>query len=50
MVAEIYLVGQRGATKANSFDAMTNSLEEAKKLMPQGGEMKVIKVTEGRRK
>ena len=50
MSREVYLVGEAGAIKANSFTAMTNSLEEAKRLLPQGGEMKVIKVTDGRRK
>ncbi len=51
MVAEIYLVGNKGAVKANSYELMTNSLDEARKAVsaiPEG-EMRVIKVREGKR-
>ena len=51
MAVEVYLVGKKGAVRANSFELMTNSLEEARQAVyniPQG-EMKVIKVQEGKR-
>lgn len=51
MGAEVYLVGKKGAVKANSFELMTNSLEEARQAVsrtPQG-EMKVIKVHGGQK-
>ena len=51
MAVEVYLVGNKGAVKANSFELMTNSLEEARKAVSSipEGELKVIKVQGGQK-
>lgn len=45
MTSKVYLVGKQGARKANSYEAMTNNVAEAERLMAEMGpnaEQKVI--------
>jgi hypothetical protein len=45
MSNNVYLVGKKGANKANSYEAMTNNWAEAEKLLKElgeGAEHKVI--------
>lgn len=47
MATKVYLVGKRGALKANSYESMTNNWAEAERIMKEIGpsaEHKVVTV------
>jgi len=46
MSEKVYLVGEEGARKANSYEAMTNSWEEAERLLKDMGPQAEYKVVE----
>ena len=52
MSATVYVVGTPQGAKVNQYEAMTNSLEEAKRLQEgiPGGVLKPIKVSPPRRR
>lgn len=53
MANNVYLVGKKGANKANSYEAMTNNWAEAEALMKELGpqaEHKVVTVPPSRTK
>ena len=47
MKTKVYLIGDKDAVKNNSYDAMTNCLNEAERLVSeiQGGLVKTIEVS-----
>ena len=46
MTSKVYVVGGPDAHKTNQYEAMTNSLEEAERLVEtiKGGKMKAVEV------
>jgi hypothetical protein len=52
-MSKVYVVGDKNAPKTNSWDSMTNSLEEAERLVKELGPqatMKEVKVPPPRRR